>query len=73
MNPEIINEIIEKSKTKKDGIYSHKGIDYRVSSNRVKFLSDGWKIYQLCYGFVSVVYDPKEYNRMNLKKKMKEI
>lgn len=72
MKPEVINEIIEKSKTKNDGIYSHKGIDYRVSSNIVKFLSDGWKIYELCYGFLVEIYDQKGFHRTNLKKKMKE-
>jgi len=34
------NELIEKAKVKKDGIYSHKGILYAVKNNKFVLYSD---------------------------------
>ena len=40
MKIEIGNEIIEKSKTKKDGVYSYKGFKYAVKDNKFVLFAD---------------------------------
>lgn len=53
MKIDTLNEMIVKSKSKKDGIYSHKGNFYLVRGNHLTIYSDFKKIYQL-YGNLSV-------------------
>lgn len=48
------NLIIEKSKTKKDGVYQIRGVMYKVVNGSPKYYSDGKGIYQ-GYGSFNVV------------------
>ena len=57
MKPEQLNEIIKKSKTKNNGVYSHKGILYAVKSKFPVLFAYGGSIKQLSSGFLVVLGD----------------
>ena len=44
------NYLIEKAKSKKDGVYSAKGVVYRVVKNRVKYIALSNKVILQCFG-----------------------
>jgi hypothetical protein len=47
------NLIVEKARTKKDGVYRFRGIVYRVKNNKVTHVSDADVILE-CYGHFNV-------------------
>jgi len=50
-----INLIVEKSKTKSDGVYTFRGVTYRVEKGKVRFLAYAGDIYQGVGGFVTKI------------------
>jgi hypothetical protein len=46
-----LNTIIEKAKTKKDGVYSHNGTAYLVINNHIRAFTSYPNVYELVYGF----------------------
>ena len=62
--------IKEKSKLKKDGIYSARGIDYAVKNNKLIFLAHYGDVHQCSFGFL--VHLGKVENYLQ-KKKLKEL
>jgi len=57
------NFIIEKAKTKKDGIYTIRGVAYKVVNNMVEFFAAGGEVIQICYGFNVVI---GSYDHLNI-------
>lgn len=53
VNQENLNLIVEKAKLKADGVYTFRGIMYRVKNNRVTHYSDNSKILEW-YGYFIV-------------------
>ena len=47
--------IIEKAKTKKDGVYKFRGVAYRVINNQAVYYAADEQILQMCYGFNAVI------------------
>lgn len=72
MKEEIFDAIIEKSKTKKNGIYSYKGIKIKVKDGRAKILADQYgNVFQvLGQGAISKIGKVKPYERMKTLKDM---
>ena len=50
-----INYIIGKSKSKKDGVYTARGLSYRVINKNCKYIAYNQKVYQYAYGFLSII------------------
>ncbi len=48
------NTLIEKSKTKKDGVYGYKGIAYKIVDGKLRYIANRSEIIQ-CYGHFNVV------------------
>jgi len=58
------NKIIEKAKTRKDGIYVFKGYDYVVKNNNFVGYSDHFgNIFQIQYSFHVTIGKIESYNR----------
>jgi|GEM_PF-2943066 len=75
MKQDILNEIIERAKTKKDGIYSFKGFKYAVKDNRFVLFADYFgNLYQRAGNFnASIGKVEKRYNIIKeLKRLLKE-
>jgi hypothetical protein len=64
METKVANEIIEKAKTKNDGIYSHKGYKYIVIDNQFKAFCDFKTIY-LFRGFTIKIKNVDEIYNVN--------
>tara|TARA_R110002124_G_scaffold147816_2_gene313221 strand:- start:401 stop:661 length:261 start_codon:yes stop_codon:yes gene_type:complete len=47
--------IIEKAKSKRDGIYKLRGVTYRVINNHAVFYAVDGEVIQMCYGFNAVI------------------
>jgi len=76
MKIEITNQIIEKAKTKKDGVYSFKGFKYAVKDNNFVLFADYFgNLYQRAGNFNASLGKVKEkYNKTKeLKRLLKEI
>jgi hypothetical protein len=71
---EIAALITEKSKTKKDGVYRFRGVEYRVKNGCATHYAIGGEILEKVYGFVCVVgnYD-WEYGTSKGTKMLKSI
>ena len=68
------NMIIDKAKSKKDGVYRFRGVAYRVINNHAVYFAADGKIIQACYGFNAVI-GSYEYNlnQINAIKALKNI
>jgi len=66
------NLIIEKAKSKQDGVYAFRGIAYRVKDNKVTHSASNNEIVERCYGF-NVVVGKYEYYSEHAKKALKMI
>jgi hypothetical protein len=64
--------ILEKAKSKKDGVYTFRGVGYRVCENHVTHFSDNGIILERAYGFNCIVGSFEGYNSNGLKT-LKEI
>ena len=67
-----LNLIIQKAKLKDNGVFSFRGILYRVVDNEVRFLAHSKEIYQLSFGFL-VQIGSYDYYDGNIKKKLLQI
>lgn len=47
--------IIEKAKTKSDGVYKFRGVTYRVVNNHARFFAADGKVIEMCYGFNAII------------------
>ena len=58
-----LQTIVQRSTTKKDGVYSYNGIKYRVIDEYPKFIAQHNKIYEYSHGFLVEIgnydYDSK--------------
>lgn len=54
-----LNKMIDKSKAKKDGIYSYQGSPYRVRNNQLTHFAESGKIYKRSGKFTTII---GEYN-----------
>lgn len=61
------NLIIDKAKEKKDGVYSFRGVDYRVKDGKVLCFASNGKIIQ-SFGNFNVEIGNYRYNYDNIKK-----
>jgi hypothetical protein len=52
---ENIDLIIEKSKNKKDGVYTLRGVTYRVVKGNPVIMASYGEIYQFFYGFLVLI------------------
>jgi len=52
MHTEALKILIEKSKTKKDGVYTFQGIHYKVVDKSLKYFSERDTIYNFVFGFL---------------------
>jgi len=43
--------IVDKAKTKRDGVFSFRGVSYRVRNGNVTHFAYGGTIYNFCHGF----------------------
>jgi hypothetical protein len=59
--------IIEKAKSKKDGVYTFRGVGYRVRDNKVTHLSANGSIFERCCGFNVVIGKYKGFNNEGVK------
>jgi hypothetical protein len=71
MQIEDVNMIIDKAKLKKDGVYSHKGILYRVHNGATRHLAQHGKIYERYGAFVVEIGNYKYIS--DAKKKLMKI
>ena len=76
MHIDIFNQLVEKAKTRKNGVYSHKGNFYLVRDGHVDSYCDYFgKLYGVAYGFSVVM--PKAKDRFDgrdaLKARLKRI
>ena len=67
--------IIDKSKSKKDGVYSYRGIIYAVKDNHFVAFSDYYGCVYQCFGMFNVqIGTVKSYDRIRtLKNLLKQI
>ena len=74
INLEISGLITKKSKTKKDGVYRFRGVEYRVKDGRATHYAINGQILEKVYGFACVIgnYDDV-YNTSNGTKMLKAI
>lgn len=54
--------IIEKAKSKKDGVYTFRGVGYRIRNNKITHLSANGSILERCYEFNVVIGKYKGFN-----------
>jgi hypothetical protein len=59
--------IIEKAKSKKDGVYTFRGVGYRVRNNKITHFSANGSILERCYGFNVVIGKYKGFNNEGIK------
>ncbi|AUR86353.1 hypothetical protein NVP1084O_146 [Vibrio phage 1.084.O._10N.261.49.F5] len=52
---ENVNKVIEKAKTKNDGVFTYRGLIYKVKGNRVRHLAAYGSLYELSYGFLCAI------------------
>ncbi len=71
MKQEQLNEIIKKSKTKNNGVYSHKGILYAVKSKFPVLFAYSGSIKQFSTGFLIIL--GKDINPWDYKKELKRL
>jgi hypothetical protein len=55
MTSDNVNYILNKAKTKKDGVYQARGIAYKVVSNHVKYFACYGKVYEFYCGFLTQI------------------
>lgn len=68
---DIANEIVEKAKSKKDGVYSHKRYVYAVKRNCFVALADRMgNVYQRYGSFITEIGKVETYNRSKELKKL---
>lgn len=67
------NLIIEKAKSKKDGVYSFRGVDYRVRNKIVTHFAASGQILERCFGFNVIVGSYEIGFGFGAKKILKEI
>lgn len=72
MNIEQLQKIINKSKTKNDGVYKSDGYYYVVKDNHLRFYANEYTgdIHERAFGFSVSIGNVKPYE---LKKKLKEL
>jgi len=68
------SSIIEKAKTKKDGVYKFRGVAYRVVNNHARFFASNCEVIEMCYGFNAIIgrYE-RDINQENAVKVLKSI
>jgi len=54
-----LKAIIEKSKTKNDGVYTFRGVTYRVVNGFARFFASDREVVERCYGFNVVIGEYK--------------
>ena len=66
--------IMDKAKTKNDGVYKFRGVAYRVINNHAVYFAADEQVLQMCYGF-NVVIGRYEYSldSINAVKALKSI
>jgi hypothetical protein len=47
--------IIDKAKSKKDGVYKFRGVAYRVVNNHARFFASNCEVIEMCYGFNAII------------------
>ena len=52
MKRDLLNDIIKKAETRKNGVYQHKNVTYRVRDGHITHLVDGVEIFALHSGFL---------------------
>lgn len=67
-----LNAINEKAKLKKDGVYSHSGISYRVKNNTVTHIAYNGKILE-CHGIFNIQIGSYDGYHLTASKIMKTI
>ena len=67
MKQDELQVMIDRAKTKNDGIYSHLGIKYVVKNNRLRFLYQCDTIYQFESGFLITIGKSKYDSNKKLK------
>lgn len=72
MKQEVMNKLLEKGNKKtKDGVYSYEGYPYAVINNKVRFVGDFNKIYEISFGFCVIIWSSQEH--WKTKTKIKEL
>lgn len=66
------NTLVDKAKTKKDGVYSYKGIIYKVVDGKLRYIARHGEILQ-CSGFFNVVVGSYNGYTDDAKKALKNI
>jgi hypothetical protein len=66
------NAIVKKSKTKQDGVYTYRGIYYKVIDNKLRYLASCGEVLQ-CFGNFNVVIGSYEGYSEAAKKALKSI
>jgi len=70
MREETLDRIIERAKSRKDGIFVLDCIHYAVKDGRVLFLNDFDEIFQLSHGFLVSL---GKVDRYKVRKKLQEL
>ena len=70
MKQELLEKIVERSKSRKDGIYVFDCVKYVVSNGQLMFLIDFNKVFQYAYGFL---VDIGTVERFKGRAKLKEL
>jgi len=60
--------ILDKAKLKKDGVYTFRGVGYRVKDGFITHFSSDGKILERAYGFNCVVGSYQGYNSIGMEK-----
>ena len=55
MKADLLNKIVDKAKTKDNGVYTLSGIVYRVRNNGVTHIIENRQIFQCCGHFITSI------------------
>ena len=60
--------LLDKAKSKKDGVYTFRGVGYRVRNGHITHFSTDGKILERAYGFNCIVGSYQGYNSAGMEK-----
>ncbi len=73
MKVEILNKLIKKAKSKKDGVYSHNGLPYSVrKGNVLNIATSKSEICRFSFGFLVVIWRGEDQTINEIKIKLQE-
>ena len=70
MKTALFNELVDRAKTKNNGVYSYEHTKYAVKDNNLVFISDRGRISQVCYGMLIELGTIESWNEVGELKRL---